>query len=100
MLVSVQKRFGPDFPRGFFLPDAGPDQPAWPLEPIKLQHTLSLFIHYPDSGARLAALLEDFRFASPAPIGVRYTAIGLTQADTRAALFARLDETEPILAHA
>lgn len=51
------------------------------------------------AGARLAALLDDFRFALPAPIGVRYTAIEAIATDTRATLFARLNEAESILAH-
>ncbi|MBI5752166.1 MAG: hypothetical protein HZA59_08500 [Hydrogenophilales bacterium] len=51
------------------------------------------------AGARLAALIEDFRFALPAPIGVRYTAIEAVATDTRASLFARLNAAEPILAH-
>ena len=51
------------------------------------------------AGARLAALAEDFHFALPAPIGVRYTAIEAVATDTRATLFARLNQAEPILAH-
>lgn len=46
------------------------------------------------AGARLAALIEDFRAMLPAPIGVRYTAIEASAADTRASLFARLSEAE------
>lgn len=50
------------------------------------------------AGARLAAMIDDFRFALPAPIRVRYTAIEAVATDTRATLFARLKEAEPILA--
>ncbi|OFZ70918.1 MAG: hypothetical protein A2Z01_04925 [Betaproteobacteria bacterium RBG_16_58_11] len=52
------------------------------------------------AGARLAALVEDFRFALPAPIAMRYTAVEAVATDTRATLFARLNQAESILAHA
>lgn len=51
------------------------------------------------AGARLAALIEDFRVMLPTPIGVRYTAIEAVATDTRASLFARLNEAITMLAH-
>lgn len=50
------------------------------------------------AGARFAALVADFHVMLPAPITVSYTAIEAGASDTRATLFNRLHEAEPLFA--